>query len=173
MKGLCLKVEYGDFDMATCGDINGVDDGSRTNVESAVVATMGDVEVAKVNHHGSSFSSNSTWVSTLDAQVSVISVGANGFGHPDAPVVARWDATGTVFQTQDPADNSMIDGTVTIVTDGASGFTTTASTSAIAHARGQQRSPARTPCQLEADWGQFRSQLAAHNRHYVALLRHA
>jgi len=72
VKGLCLKVEYGDFDMATCGDINGVDDGSRTNVESAVVATMGDVEVAKVNHHGSSFSSNSTWVSTLDAQVSVI-----------------------------------------------------------------------------------------------------
>jgi len=126
-RGLCVKVEFGDFDLATCGDINGTDAGSRTDVESATSAAMGDVEVAKVNHHGSSFSSNATWVNTLNAEASVVSVGKNAFGHPSAAVLAAWAATGTVFQTQSAADNAMIDGTITVTTNGTTSFQVTAS----------------------------------------------
>jgi beta-lactamase superfamily II metal-dependent hydrolase len=128
-RGLCFHVEYHDFDLATCGDINGTDAGSRTDVESAVAASIGDVEVVKVNHHGSSYSSNTTYVSTLSAEVSIISVGKNSFGHPDATVVARWDAIGDVFQTQSPTDNALIDGDIIITTTGVTSYTTTATAS--------------------------------------------
>jgi competence protein ComEC len=128
-RGLCFHVEYHDFDLATCSDINGTDAGSRTNVEAPVAAAIGDVEVAKVNHHGSSYSSNTTYVSTLSAEVSIISVGKNSFGHPSATVVARWDAIGDVFQTQSPTDNALIDGDIIITTTGVTSYTTTATAS--------------------------------------------
>ena len=117
-RGLCLHVEYGDFDLATCGDIDGTDEGSRTDVESQVAPVIGNVEVVKVNHHGSSYSSNTTYVTTLDAEAAVISVGKNSYGHPAAEVITRWDALGDVYQTQDPDDNTIIDGDVTVTSDG-------------------------------------------------------
>lgn len=128
-RGLCFHVEYHDFDLATCGDINGVDDGSRTDVESVVAAAIGDVEVVKVNHHGSSYSSNVTYVNTLRPEVAVISVGKNSFGHPNATVVSRWNAITEVFQTQSQTDNALIDGNVVITTTGKTNYTTTASAS--------------------------------------------
>ena len=57
-RGLCIHVEYRDFDLATCGDINGTATGSRAAVETPAAAAVGDVEVVKINHHGSSYSSN-------------------------------------------------------------------------------------------------------------------
>ena len=121
-RGVCLHVEYGDFDLATCGDVDGTDEGSRTDVESQVAPAMGDVEVVKVDHHGSAYSSNLTYVNTLSAEVAVISVGKNSYGHPDPAVVARWDQHGDVFQTQDPDTNALVDGNVVVVTDGTSLF---------------------------------------------------
>jgi beta-lactamase superfamily II metal-dependent hydrolase len=130
-KGLCLKVTYGDFDLATCGDINGTDEGSRTDVESAVASNIGNIEFAKVNHHGSRFSSNSTYVSTLKAQASVVSVGKNSFGHPDLAVVDGWRAQGRLFQTHRPSDGSFLDGNVRISTSGFDSFTVNTSASGV------------------------------------------
>ena len=113
------------LDLATCGDINGTDEGSRSDVETAVAAQIGDVEVVKVNHHGSSFSSNLTYVSTLKPEAAVVSVGKNSFGHPSAIVVARWGTFGTVFQTQEPINNGLVDGDIVVTTDGTTGFTIT------------------------------------------------
>lgn len=99
-RGLCLHVEYYDFDLATCGDIDGTDTGSRTDVESPSAAAIGAVEVVKVNHHGSSYSSNQAWVDTLNAEVAVVSVGINSYGHPSPTVLARWVSSGAVlYQT--------------------------------------------------------------------------
>jgi beta-lactamase superfamily II metal-dependent hydrolase len=130
-RGLCFHIEYGDFDMVVCSDINGVDDGSRTDVETPVANTVGEVEFLKVNHHGSSFSSNSHYVNTTSPRAVVISTGANGFGHPSAVVIARWDTVGDVYRTQD-ASNSLIDGDVTISTTGADTFALTTSGSGVA-----------------------------------------
>ncbi len=44
---------------------------------------------------------------------------------------ARWDSIGDVYQTQDPADNSLIDGNITITTDGATGFNVSTSQSGL------------------------------------------
>ena len=130
-RGLCFHIEYGDFDMVVCSDINGVDDGSRTNVETPVANVVGEVEFLKVNHHGSSFSSNSHYVNTTSPRAVVISTGANGFGHPSGVVIARWDIVGDVYRTQD-GSNNLIDGDVTISTTGAETFALTTSGSGVA-----------------------------------------
>jgi putative cell wall-binding protein/beta-lactamase superfamily II metal-dependent hydrolase len=122
-KSLCFLVEYGDFDMATCGDINGSDEGDRADVESAVADQLGDVEVLKVNHHGSAYSSNTTFVQTVQPNVSIISVGKNTYGHPDPGAVSRLDQAGDVFTTNNPNDGSVVDGDVTVTTSGTSSFT--------------------------------------------------
>jgi beta-lactamase superfamily II metal-dependent hydrolase len=86
--------------------------------------------VAKVNHHGSAYSSNAFYVSTLSAEVAVLSVGKNSYGHPDPTVISRWDTYGEVFQTQSASDNALIDGNIIITTTGIASFTTTSSASA-------------------------------------------
>ena len=53
----------------------------------------------------------------------MISVGKNSYGHPNPTVVARWDAEGDVYQTQDPDTGDLVDGDITITTDGSTGFT--------------------------------------------------
>jgi beta-lactamase superfamily II metal-dependent hydrolase/putative cell wall-binding protein len=122
-KSLCFLVEYGDFDMASCGDINGSNEGERTDVESAVAPSLGDVEVLKVNHHGSHYSSNTTFVQTVQPNVSIISVGKNTYGHPDPGAVSRLDQQGDVFTTNNPNDGTLVDGDITITTSGTSTFT--------------------------------------------------
>ena len=128
-RGLCFHVEYHDFDMVTCSDFNGVDDGSRTDVETAVAPFIGDVEVVKVNRHGSKFSLNATYVNTLQPEIVVISIGKNSFGHPSQTVIYRRDAWADAFQTQSSVDNAMVDGSDTVVTNGITIYTVTTSAS--------------------------------------------
>lgn len=121
-KGLCLKVAYRDFDLATCGDISGFSSGGYRDVESRVAAGLGDVEVAHVNHHGSRYSSNLTYTTTLRAQAAVVSVGANSYGHPTAEALGRWTAAGTeVYRTGTPA-GAQQDGDVVVTTSGVTAF---------------------------------------------------
>ena len=80
-----------------------------------------------MGHHGSTYSSNTTYVATLSAEVSIISVGRNSFGHPNATVVSRWDSYGELLQTQSPTDNAPTDGDIT--TTGVGTFTTSTSSS--------------------------------------------
>jgi hypothetical protein len=115
------QIEYLRFDMADCGDINGTDDGSRTDVESAVADEFdGQVELASINHHGSGYSNSSAYVDALSPKISVVQTGKNSYGHPSSAVLDRYAEYGLVFQTQSASNNSPIDGRVQIVTDGIS-----------------------------------------------------
>ena len=94
---VCLRIKYGDFVYATCGDLDGelADSyGYRYhNVESAYKDVMGSVDLFKANHHGSSHSNNAEWMNTLAPTVSVITCGAgNSYGHPRVEAVANMDA---------------------------------------------------------------------------------
>lgn len=65
------------------------------DIESSVAALVGNVEVYKVHHHGSKFSSNSTWLSTTAPKVGVISAGAtNSYGHPTQEALDRLHGVG-------------------------------------------------------------------------------
>ncbi len=82
---LVLRLSYGAFDEVLAGDLTG----EGPDIESIVAPRVGDVEVYKVNHHGSRFSSNDAWLAGTTPAVAVISVGSNSFGHPTADALAR------------------------------------------------------------------------------------
>ena len=76
-----MRIQYGEFVYATCGDLSGYEyttsDNEKTfhDIESAVAPMMGSVDVLNVNHHGSKSATNEKWCSTLTPTVSVISCG--------------------------------------------------------------------------------------------------
>lgn len=121
-RGLCLKVQYRDFDLATCGDIGGFSTTDYRDVESRVATALGNVEVAHVNHHGSRYSSNLTYTTNLRAQAAVVSVGGNSYGHPTSEALGRWTAAGSeIYQTGNPS-GAQQDGDVIVTTSGVNVF---------------------------------------------------
>jgi hypothetical protein len=102
-KSVTVKISYGAFDALVGGDLTG----ETPNVESAIAPTVGEVELYKVHHHGSRYSSNATFLSILLPTVSFISVGtSNTYGHPTPECLARLANVGSdVWQTEDPTLN--------------------------------------------------------------------
>ena len=55
-----------------------------------MASLVGKVEVYKVHHHASRFSSNAAWLATTTPRVGIVSIGnANPFGHPTAEALTR------------------------------------------------------------------------------------
>ena len=122
---LALLVECGDFDFFQAGDLTG-GGGSSEDIESSLAAEVGEIEVYRVNHHGSYTSSNAYFLGALLPEVAIISVGNNSYGHPHQSVLDRLQSYGMhVYQTETgsggslpSADWTIADGHVTISTDG-------------------------------------------------------
>jgi hypothetical protein len=84
-----FKVSYGAFDEVIGGDLTG-STARMDDVESTVAAAVGPVEVYKVHHHGSAFSSNDNWLNQTSPLVGIISVGnGNTYGHPASASLRR------------------------------------------------------------------------------------
>ena len=100
-KSAVFKVSYGSFDQVIGGDLTG--DGS-TDVETTVGPEVGDVEIYKVHHHGSRYSTNDNWLGAITAEVGIIQCGdGNTYGHPTVEALTRlhnhgiktyWNETG-------------------------------------------------------------------------------
>jgi competence protein ComEC len=105
---LVLRLRFKERVFLLTGDI-------ENHAEAELVGAHDDLHcaVVKVGHHGSRTSSTEAFVQATHPQLAVISVGRTSpFGHPDAGVVARWQAAGAqVLQTGRR-------GTITISTDG-------------------------------------------------------
>jgi beta-lactamase superfamily II metal-dependent hydrolase len=99
-------LSYGNFDEWIGGDLDGQYQTSGFgytyhDIEWSVAPEVGDVDVYRVNHHGSSHSTSETFINQLDPEVSIISVGdANTYGHPTQTVMNRLLATSTVYLTE-------------------------------------------------------------------------
>jgi hypothetical protein len=98
-------LKFGLFDYYIGGDLTGqtaIEDGySYHDIETTVAPAVGDVDVMRANHHGSSHSTNPTWVAQLDPEVSIASEGAdNTFGFPAQSTVDRLLATGDLYLTE-------------------------------------------------------------------------
>jgi hypothetical protein len=105
-----IEISFGDFEFFTAGDLTGSEPGKEshtysrrqfgdtaqiyTNVESHMVrhwkriGRESDVEVYRVNHHGSGYSSNGDLLGALEPEVAVYSTGGS-YGHPDTNTVTR------------------------------------------------------------------------------------
>jgi hypothetical protein len=107
--------------------------GAYADVETSVAAAVGQIEVYKVHHHGSRFSSNASWLSVTTPKVGIISVGSsNTYGHPTSEALARLHGVGTrTFWTSAgngaaPAALDVVAGNIVVqIEPSASAFTVT------------------------------------------------
>jgi len=59
-----------------------------------------DIDVLKVAHHGSKFSSGENFLKTANPKIAVIEVGKNSYGHPTLDVLSRLASVGAqIFRT--------------------------------------------------------------------------
>jgi beta-lactamase superfamily II metal-dependent hydrolase len=121
-KCVVLEVSYGEFDEVFGGDLTGTA-GNGGDIESIVGPEVGPVEVYKVHHHGSRYSSNHNFLNATRPKIGVIQCGnGNSYGHPTADALGRlhahgvrtyWNETGAGV-APDPAWDRVANGAVTI-----------------------------------------------------------
>lgn len=88
-RSLALLFEFGGRSVFIGGDLTGGGLGT-TDLEAAVAAVTGPVDVLRLNHHGSETSSSGGFLDALQPRAVIISVGTdNAFCHPDRRVVER------------------------------------------------------------------------------------
>ncbi len=98
-RSVCLLLEFADFQYFIGGDIGGGGP-DHADVEGFIAPLVGDVDVLRVNHHGSASSTNCCFLATLRPEAAVVSVGKNNYGHPDPEVLERLRGAGCdVMQT--------------------------------------------------------------------------
>ncbi|OGB73565.1 hypothetical protein A3K24_01815 [candidate division Kazan bacterium RIFCSPHIGHO2_01_FULL_44_14] len=106
---LITQLRYGNFSALFMGD-------ASANNEQALLAssTVSDVDVLKVGHHGSQYSTSPAFLSVADPEIAVIEVGVNNnFGHPTPTTLNHLkDSGATVYRTDQ-------NGTIEVATDGA------------------------------------------------------
>jgi len=66
-------IHFGKFDAEMGGDLSGYKTGNYEDIESVVAGKMNQVEVYKVHHHCSRYSTNDKWLSTIKSKVGIIS----------------------------------------------------------------------------------------------------
>jgi competence protein ComEC len=81
-------------------------------VERMLAAVAGSIDVLKVSHHGSKFSSTQEFLDATRPVLAVIEVGKNSYGHPTPQALGRLADSGTrIFRTD-------LNGTIEVVADG-------------------------------------------------------
>ncbi|MCG2687578.1 MBL fold metallo-hydrolase [Candidatus Parcubacteria bacterium] len=66
-----------------------------------IINYVGDIDVLKVGHHGSSASSSDKFLQAIDPEVAIISVGENDYGHPSQIVLDRLESEDAVIYRTD------------------------------------------------------------------------
>ena len=104
---LVVMLEYGSFRFLFTGDIS-------STIETKLVQSKIDLtcDVLKVAHHGSRYSSNSSFLKATGAKYGIICVGDNTYGHPTSTALNNLSAAGiSVYRTDK-------NGTVVFTTNG-------------------------------------------------------
>ena len=110
-QSLVLRVDYQAFHMLLTGDMTA--EGEQQLLGQLPPGALSDIQVLKVSHHGSAYSTSEVWVEAVSPVWSVVSYGeGNRYGHPSARVMCMLQERGRkVFETA-------ADGAVTLTTDG-------------------------------------------------------
>jgi len=105
---ISLLLDFGDVEALLTGDI-----GSRSEQALVGEGLITDVEILKVAHHGSKFSTSSEFLGASLPDIALISVGAkNTYGHPTRDTLNRLDTVGAKILRTD------LLGTIHLITDG-------------------------------------------------------
>jgi beta-lactamase superfamily II metal-dependent hydrolase len=105
------KLNYSSFQYFTGGDLGG-ETTYYGDSETPLAPQVGDVDAMKINHHGSQYSTNQTFVNALKPEVSFIEVGnGNTYGHPTQAVLNRLAAANCyIYQTETGAGGTIPSG---------------------------------------------------------------
>lgn len=125
---IALLIEFGKFRYLTSGDLTGGGSPggySTLDLESELARIVGPVSALHVNHHGSSSSSNSSFVEGTQAQVAFFSLGdGNDYHHPSQEVLERWKNIGADLWLTEKgsggfiAEEHVVNGNIVLETDG-------------------------------------------------------
>ncbi len=98
---LVLLMRYGEFEALFTGDVE--KEGEEELIQVLREEIQTSVEVLKVAHHGSRYSTSETFLSLIQPKVAVISCGKNNsYGHPHEETMERLSAVGSrVLVTSD------------------------------------------------------------------------
>jgi len=103
-----VMLSYGEIDFLFTGD-------ATTESENSMIAdgVLADIEILKVGHHGSRYSSSQAFLDIVGPEVAIYMAGANNrYGHPhEATISALEDIGAEVYGTD-------VCGTIIVVTDG-------------------------------------------------------
>ncbi|HEX8170991.1 MAG TPA: hypothetical protein VF824_10670 [Thermoanaerobaculia bacterium] len=124
------------------GDLSGVETDDYLDIETGLEPDVGQVEVYKVHHHGSRYSSNEDWLATIQPRIGVISTGTkNKYGHPtqecldrlhDAGITTFWTSRGK-GATPDPQQDTIAGTVIVEYTPGTGSFTVTGTRANVHH----------------------------------------
>jgi hypothetical protein len=103
---IAALLRFGRLDYFIAGDLTG--ERALTSfgygfhdVEVAVARGLPEVDVYRVNHHGSDHSSSPTLLAQIAPKVFIVSVGdGNPYGHPHSATMSRLTARGPVYLTE-------------------------------------------------------------------------
>ena len=103
-----VKINYKDSTFLFTGDAESV-------VESELLSSGQSLnaDILKVGHHGSNYSSTTSFLSKVKPKHAIISVGGNNYGHPAADALSRLNDIGASIYRTDEV------GTIIVTTDGA------------------------------------------------------
>jgi competence protein ComEC len=99
---IVFQLSYKDFDVLLTGDIS-------SKIESLL--DLENVEVLKVAHHGSKYSTSEEFLEESKPELAIISVGKNRFGHPTGEVLNKLRELGIAILRTD-------EGEIEVVSDG-------------------------------------------------------
>ena len=93
-KSIVLYSKICSFDFMFCADM-------PSNIEKQMIQDYTlDVDVLKVGHHGSKYSTCKEFLEAITPRYGIISVGTNRYGHPSKEVLDRLnDIDATIYQT--------------------------------------------------------------------------
>lgn len=93
---LVALIEFGGFRAEIGGDLSGEQTGSYKDIETSVSSKVGRLDVYKVHHHCSAYSTNAAWLTTTKPTIGIISVGVanNTYGHPAESCLERLHQAG-------------------------------------------------------------------------------
>lgn len=101
-RSIAFVLKYGHFEFFIGGDLSGSNDGGYRDVETKVAPVVRNIDLLRINHHGSKYSSNSTFLDSLQSEVSIISLGNNNYGYPFQEVIDRLVARNSyIYQLND------------------------------------------------------------------------
>jgi hypothetical protein len=87
---LATTISFGNFKAEISGDLSGEKAQDYEDIETPVMPDVGRLDVYKVHHHCSSYSTNDNWLNTTQPTIGIISAGdGNDYGHPAADCLER------------------------------------------------------------------------------------